>query len=201
MNSYKKINLQEQELKNKKAKSKKNIIQHKPVFDKFDYHAIEEVIKSGWVSEGEKTKTFEKKFSSFVGTRYAVATTSGTSALFLCLAASGIKPKDEVIIPNLTFAATAMAVKLAGAKPVLTEINQSDFTISTNSIKKKITKKTNAIIPVHLNGRCANLDELKEICAKYNLTLIEDAAQALGSKYNNIYEHFKNIAFNLIHTN
>jgi len=95
----------------------------------------------------------------------------------------GIKKNDEIIVPNTTFVATATAVKLSGGKPVLTEINENDFTISLESIRKKITKKTKAVIPVHLNGRCTQLDELKEICEKYNLRILEDASQALGSKY------------------
>jgi perosamine synthetase len=163
-------------------KSKK-ILQHKPIFDQNDADTVSKIIKSGWVSEGEETEKFQNNYKKFVGAKYAIATTSGTAAIFLSLIGSGIKPNDEVIIPNITFIATASAVKLAGAKPVLAEVNEKDFTISLESVKKKITKKTKGIIPVHLNGRNTNLDELIEISNKFNLKIIEDASQGLGSKY------------------
>jgi len=159
------------------------ILQHKPIFDEKDEKAVAKVIRSGWISEGEETKKFQENYRKFVGTKYAVATTSGTAAIFLALAGSGIKPGDEVIVPNMTFVATATAVKLLGAKPIIAEINADDFTISLSSIRKKITKRTKAIIPVHLNGRTTELDELKEICNKLGIKLIEDASQGLGSKY------------------
>lgn len=163
----------------------KAIPQHKPIFDKSDADAVYKIIKSGWVSEGSETKKFEEHVRKFVGTKYAIATTSGTAAIFLSLAGCNVKANDEVIVPNVTFVATAMAVKLAGAKPILAEVNKDNFTISIPDIQKKITKKTKAIIPVHLNGRSTELDELKEISKKHNLSIIEDASQALGSKYKN----------------
>jgi len=169
-----------------KSKSTQTL-QHKPVFDASDVKAVANAVKSGWISEGPLTKEFEDKYRKFVGTKYAVATTSGTAAIFLALAGSGINPGAEVIVPNMTFVATATAVKLLGAKPVLAEINEDNFTISISSIKKKITKKTKAIIPVHLNGRTTELNELKEICNKYDIKLIEDASQGLGSKYGKKY--------------
>lgn len=158
-------------------------LQHKPIFDASDVKAVANAVKSGWISEGPLTKEFENRYRKFVGTKYAVATTSGTAAIFLALAGSGIKSGDEVIVPNMTFVATATAVKLLGAKPILAEINEDNFTMAISSIQKKITKKTKAIIPVHLNGRTTELDELKEICNKSNIKLIEDASQGLGSKY------------------
>jgi len=167
------------------ALMEKNILQHKPIFDQKDIDAITKTIKNNWVSEGPETKKFQENYRKFVGTKYAIATTSGTTAIFLSLIGTGIKPTDEVIIPNVTFIATASAVKMLGAKPILTEIDESNFTISLNSIKKKISKKTKAIIPVHLNGRCTDFDELIELAKKFNLKIIEDASQGLGSKYNN----------------
>jgi len=163
--------------------SKKIIVQHKPIFDKKDAKSVYDVIKSGWISEGKETKKIEDNFKKFIGTKYAVATTSGTSAISLALMACGIKRNDEVIIPNLTFAATANAVKLVGAKPILTEIDDNNFSVSLMELKKNISPKTKAIIPVHFNGRSTNLDELAEICERHDLMMIEDAAQALGSKY------------------
>jgi len=122
-------------------RKEKMIIHHKPIFDQKDAEAVNEVIKHGWISEGPETKKFEENCRKFIGTKYAMATTSGTTALFLALASVGIQRNDEVIIPNMTFAATAMAVELAGAKPVLSEINEDDFTISVESVKKKNNKK------------------------------------------------------------
>lgn len=163
------------------------ILQHKPIFDEADAKAVAKVVRSGWISEGEETKKFQESYRKLVGTKYAVATTSGTAAIFLSLVATGIKRGDEVVVPNITFVATAMAVKLLGAKVILADINEDNFTLSNESIKKKITKKTKAIIPVHLNGRSADLVELQEICSKFDLKLIEDASQALGSKYDGKY--------------
>jgi perosamine synthetase len=163
---------------------RKNILQHKPIFDQNDIDAITKTIKNNWVSEGPETKKFQENFRKFVGTKYAIITTSGTAAIFLSLMGAGIKPNDEVIIPNITFIATASAVKMLGAKPILAEIDENNFTISLNSIKRKISKKTKGIIPVHLNGRCTDFDELIELATKNNLKIIEDASQGLGSKYN-----------------
>jgi len=164
-------------------KYKKIILQHKPIFDQNDAKAIARTIKNDWVSEGPETKKFQENYRKFVGTKYAIATTSGTTAIFLALMGAGIKQEDEVIIPNTTFIATASAVKLLGAKPVLAEVDENNFTISLTSIKKKISKKTKGIIPVHLNGRSTDFDELIELAKKFNLKIIEDAAQGLGSKY------------------
>ena len=159
------------------------ILQHKPIFDRNDVKAVTRVLESGWISEGVETKKFQENFRKFLGTKYAIATTSGTVAIFLSLLGAGIKPNDEVIIPNVTFVATASAVKLAGAKPILAEIDKNNFTISIDSIRKKITKKTAGVIPVHLNGRTTNLNELLELAENHNIRIIEDASQGLGSKY------------------
>jgi len=166
-----------------KKNNHKTIPQHQPIFDKSDAEAVYNVIKSGWVSEGSETKKFQENFRKFVGTKYAIATTSGTTAIFLSLVGSGIKPGDEVIIPNMTYVATANAVRLAGAKPILTEIDPENFTISIESVKKNISKKTFAVIPVHLNGRSGDLDELYDMSKKNGFRIVEDASQALGSKY------------------
>jgi len=159
----------------------KLILQHTPLFDKSDVTSVSKVIESGWVSEGSLTKQFEEEYAKFTGVKYAVTTTSGTAAISLSLLASWVKPKDEVLIPDITFVATANAVKMIGAKPVLVDVNSKNFTISIEEIKKKITKKTTAIIPVHLNGRPTYMDELMEIAKRSNLKIIEDASQALGS--------------------
>jgi len=159
------------------------ILQHKPIFDRNDAKAVARTIKNDWISEGPETKKFQENYRKLVGTKYAIATTSGTAAIFLALVAAGIKKGDEVIVPNITFIATASAVKLAGAKPILAEVREDNFTISLRSIRKKITKKTKGIIPVHLNGRTTELAELLEIAKKHNIRVIEDASQGLGSKF------------------
>lgn len=164
-------------------KKREIILQHKPIFDESDAESVKNVIKSGWVSEGPETKKFEENFRKFIGTKYAIAASSGTAAIFLSLLGSGVKAGDEVIIPNITFIATANAVVLAGAKPVFAEINKDNFTISLDSVRRKITKKTSAIIPVHLNGRSTELSELIELSEKFNLRIVEDASQGVGSKY------------------
>ena len=163
------------------------IPQHIPNFDEADIRSIQLPLKNNWVSEGPETKLFEENYRKFIGTKYAIATTSGTSALFLALSSCKLKPSDEVIVPNITFVATANAVKLAGAKPVLADIDSNTFTLSLDSIKLKITKQTKCIILVHLNGRGSNIEETSEFCQKNNLFMIEDAAQALGSKYKKKY--------------
>ncbi len=136
-------------------------------------------------NEGILTREFEKIISKVLEVKYVTATTSGTIAIFLALKALKIGYNDEVIIPNLTFAATANAVKLAGAKPILVDINEQNLLIDTNKIKKKINKKTKAIIAVHVSGRGSNIIKLKKISKKYKINLIEDAAEAFYSKYKN----------------
>ena len=146
---------------------------------------LKNVLSKEIPNEGILTREFEKKISKHLKVKYVTATTSGTIAIFLALKALKIKDKDEVIIPNLTFAATANAVKLAGAKPILVDINEKDLLIDVEKLKKKITKKTKAIIAVHISGRGSNIQQLKAISKKFKINLIEDAAEAFSSKHKN----------------
>lgn len=135
--------------------------------------------KSPWVEKFEKA--FAKKIS---GTKYAVAVNSGTSALFLALKALGIGSGDEVIIPTLTMIATINAVSWVGAKPVLIDsTSYEDWNIDPSSIEKKISKKTKAILPVHIYGYPCNMDKINSIAKKHKLYIIEDAAEAMGTLY------------------
>jgi len=142
------------------------------------------VLKSNFVNEGKQTKKFEDKICKLLNVKYAVCTTSGTTAIFLALKASGIKYNDEVIVPNITFPATVNAVKMAGGKPVLVDVNPSTLLIDEYSLIKKISKKTKFIVPVHISGRGSNIQNLIKICKKKSIKVIEDAAEAFGSKYN-----------------
>ena len=146
---------------------------------------LKKVLSKEIPNEGFLTKKFEKNISNQLRVKYVTATTSGTMAIFLALKALKIGYSDEVIIPNITFAATANAVILSGAKPILVDINENNLLIDINKIKKKINKKTKAIIAVHVSGRGSNIKQLKTVSKKYNIKLIEDAAEAYASKFDN----------------
>lgn len=145
---------------------------------------VTDALKSGWVSsQGKYIDEFEKSFARFCGTRYAVSVANGTAALHLALLSLGIKPGDEVIVPTLTFIATVNAVKYVGAKPVFADSEKSNWCIDPQEIEKKITRRTRAIIIVHLYGHPADMDPILKIAHKYNLYVIEDAAEAHGAEY------------------
>jgi len=127
---------------------------------------------------------FEKDLAKYLGVNHAIGVADGTMALLTSLMASGIGRGDEVIVPSHTFIASAAAIHHTGAKPILAEC-QADHLINPNSIVKLITSKTKAIMPVQLNGRTANMDAISKIATEYNLIIIEDSCQALGSKYKN----------------
>jgi len=142
-----------------------------------------ETLRSGWWGTGPKTKLLEKKFCHYKNCRYAVALNSCTAALHLALNVLGIGPDDEVITTPLTFAATANVIIHCGAKPVFADINKKTWNIDPWEIEKKITKKTKAIIPVHLHGRPCQMDQIIKLAKKYKLFIVEDAAHAVEAKY------------------
>lgn len=145
---------------------------------------VTECILTGWVSSAGKFVTrFEEMFAEFCGTRYAVATSNGTMALHLALLSIGIGPGDEVIVPTLTFIATANAVTYTGARPVFVDSEPKTWNIDPNLIESVITSRTRAIIPVHLYGHPADMGPIIEIAARHNLAVIEDAAEAHGACY------------------
>ena len=145
--------------------------------------AYQRVMQSGWYILGEEVKEFEREFSKFAGSKYCVGVGNGLDALHLGLVALGVKQGDEVIVPSNTYIATWIAVSLTGAKPVPVEPNEGTFNINPELIEKAITKRTKAIIPVHLYGQPAEMDPIMEIAKENNLFVLDDAAQAHGAKY------------------
>src|SRR3989344_5230791 len=148
-----------------------------------DITEVVKVLKSDWITQGPKIEEFEKTLARYVSAKYAVAVSNGTAALHLACLVAGIGPSDEVIIPTLSFVATANCVLYCGAKPVLVDVYEDTLTINVEDVENKITKKTKAIIAVDFAGHPADWDKLKELAKKHNLILIDDAAHALGSKY------------------
>jgi len=157
---------------------------YKPYFNKEELKLVARCIKTGWVSSaGKNILIFEDKFKKYIGTKYASATSSGTSALHLALLALGIGKGDEVILPALTHIATANAVIYTSAKPIFIDSEPFTYNIDPTKIEEKITKRTKAIIVVHLYGHPANLEPILKLAKKYNFYVIEDGAQALGAEY------------------
>ncbi len=159
-----------------------------PIIGKEEISAVTSILRNGALTSsanqgGKHVQAFEKSAASFVKSRYAIAVNSGTAALQAALYALDIKKGDEVLVPSFTFVATANAIVSTGAKPVFVDILKENYTIDPDDLQKKITKKTRAIIPVHLYGNVANVEKLSEISKKHNLPIIEDAAQSLGSTY------------------
>ena len=147
-------------------------------------NAYRQVVDNGWFIRGEECRKFERDFADYVGASYCVGVASGLDALSLIMMALGIGEGDEVIVPANTFIATALAVSVAGAKPVFVDPDINDFNIDVEKIEAKITQKTRAIIAVHLQGRPADMDAVNEIAQRYQLKVVEDAAQAHGARYN-----------------
>ncbi len=159
-----------------------------PILGKEELSAVISVVKSGGLTSaskdgGKNVQEFEKLVRTFVKTKYAVSVNSGTAALQAALYALDIKKGDEVIVPSFTFVASANAVASTGAKPIFADILKGNFTIDPESIEKKITRKTRAIMPVHLYGHISSIAKIRDIAKKYNLSVVEDAAQSLGSSF------------------
>ncbi|MDD4538071.1 MAG: DegT/DnrJ/EryC1/StrS family aminotransferase [Lentisphaeria bacterium] len=156
-----------------------------PKFSDEAIAAVEAVMRSGKVNywTGPKGMEFEKKFAAWQGSKYAISVNSGTSALHVALAALGIGPGDEVIVPSYTFIATGFSVVQAGAIPRFADVNLDDHCISIASAEKLVTARTKAIIPVHLYGNVCDMDPLFAFAKKHNLFIIEDNAEAIGGEY------------------
>lgn len=145
--------------------------------------AIHRVLDIGWYILGEETVAFEKEFSNYIGVRHSMGVGSGTEALHLALTACGVSREDEVITVSHTAVATVAAIELAGAHPVLVDIEPDYYTLNPSSLEGVITPRTKAIIPVHLYGQPADVESIMEISRRHNLYVIEDCAQAHGALF------------------
>jgi len=155
-----------------------------PTLDGNEKKYLMKCIEDGWISsEGPYVKQFEEQFAAYVGHRYGIAVTNGTTALDIAIKALGITQDDEVIIPTFTIISCASSVVLAGAKPVVVDCDIKTWNMDVKKIEEKITKKTKAIMAVHIYGLAVDMDPLLALTKKYNLKIIEDSAQAHGLKY------------------
>jgi perosamine synthetase len=198
-----------------KKLKKKNFFKtslHNPKFYTNDKKALVKAIDDGWVStKGPSIKLFEKKLSKYLNCKYCIATNTGTAGLFIALKSLGIKKKNEVILPNITFVASANAILYCDAVPHLVDTNQNDFNISAeklqkylneivifkngNPFNKKTGNKIFGVMVVHIYGHMCEMDKIKYICKIFKLKVIEDATEALGSKYKNKFiSHYSNVA-------
>tara|TARA_Y100000593_G_scaffold92396_1_gene183904 strand:+ start:4549 stop:5673 length:1125 start_codon:yes stop_codon:yes gene_type:complete len=157
--------------------------QFQPFIGDEEYKAIKSCFDINWITEGPKSKEFSENLLELMGSKYGVFAQNGTIALYLGLRAIGIGRGDEVIVPNFTFIASANAVEMCGAKPVFVDINEDDLQINIKDCNRVLNKNTKAIMPVHIFGLSANMDEVMDFSNKNNLKVIEDAAQAIGVKW------------------
>ncbi len=145
--------------------------------------AVQQVVKSRWLTMGAVTREFEEEFAAYAGARHAIAVTNATAALHLACVAAGLGPGDEAVLPSLTFVATANAVRYAGAVPVFADIQgENDLNISPQAIEARITPRTRAIVAVHYGGYPCDMPAILALAERYGLTVIEDAAHAAGSQ-------------------
>lgn len=154
-----------------------------PQIGKEEIRAVTQVMKSGMLAQGPKVKEFEEKFAKFIGTKYAIAVSSGTTALEVALRAYGIGSGDEVITTPFTFIASANSILYTGAKPVFVDIDEATFNLDPDKIEAAITKKTKAIMPVHLYGSACDMTKIMAIAKKHKLAVIEDACQSHGAQW------------------
>ncbi len=151
--------------------------------DDKDIEAVNEVLRSDFITCGPKVDEFERSLAEYTGAKYAVAVSNGTAALHCACIAAGIGPGDEVIVSPITFAASANCILYCGATPVFADINIETYNIDPARIREKITDKTKAVIAVDFTGQAVEIDEIKKICDENNLLFIEDAAHSIGTKY------------------
>ena len=158
-----------------------------PKIGEEEIEAVVNVMRRGPLTNalgvGPMVTQFEKKFAEFAGVKHAIAVNTGTAALHSAIVAAGVKQGDEVILPSFTFVATAEAVVMAGGKPVFTDIDPDTYNISPIEIEKNVTEKTKAVVPVDLYGLSADIKPIRKIAGKYDLSVVEDAAQAHGATY------------------
>ena len=154
-----------------------------PLIEDDDIAAVVDSLKSNWITKGPKTHEFEKRFAEYIGVKYAIAVNSCTAGLHLALVAAGISAGDEVITTPMTFASSANVIIHSGATPVFADVDPVTMNIDVNEIRKKMTPRTKAIIPVHLAGHPCEMDEIMDLAREHNLFVLEDAAHAVYTKY------------------
>ena len=157
---------------------------YEPWISNADKQIVNKALEQSMLTLGPQLEKFEASFCKYTKSKYAIAVSNGTAALHLSLKALGIKEHDEVIIPDLTFVADASAVLASNAKPVVVDINKNNFFLSISNLKKNITRRTKAIIPVHIYGQVCNIDDVLDVARNNNLKIIEDCAHAIGTFYN-----------------
>ena len=168
--------------------SKDMIAINKPWMDEQEQREVVSVLQENALTTaardgGKRVRNFESQMKSYLGVKHVLAVNSGTAALHAALLALDIKQGDEVLLPSFTFVATANAVVAAGAKPVFVDVKRDDSTIDVSDLKSKITKKSKVVIPVHLYGHPADMDEIGELADKHSIKVVEDACQSLGSTF------------------
>ncbi|MEX2192349.1 MAG: DegT/DnrJ/EryC1/StrS family aminotransferase [Nitrosarchaeum sp.] len=154
-----------------------------PCIEKEEHEAIQKVMNSNWLTQGPITQKLEKKISQTIGSKHTIVMNNGTSSLICSLLSHGIGPNDEVIVPSFTFVATVNAILSVGAKPILIDCDPKTFNTDVNLVKRKITKKTKAIIPVDVSGMPVDIDSFRDLTQEKNIILIQDSAESLGAKY------------------
>ncbi len=156
----------------------------RPSITQLETRAVLEVMQSGWLTTGAKALEFEERFRAFVGSDFAVAVTSGTAAMHVVFHGLNIGPGDEVITPSLTWVSTINLIELMGAKPVFVDVDRHNLMTSAEHIEKLITRRTKAIVPVHFAGAACDVDSINSLIGERQITLIEDTAHAVGTKFN-----------------
>lgn len=160
------------------------IVFGKPEITNSDIDAVTGTLKTGWISTGPRVTEFENAIRKYIGCRYTVAVNSCTAGLFLSLLCNGVGKGDEVIVPSMTFCATANVVEHLGAKPVFVDIEDDSYCMDPESFRNAITEKTKVVIPVHFGGVPCNMNLISKYAKEHNITVIEDSAHALGTTYN-----------------
>jgi len=156
---------------------------HKPYITEEEIKAVEDVLRKGWLTYGKKSIEFEEKFKNYIGSKFAIAVNSCTACLHLALRVIGLKEGDEVIVPTITFVATAEVVRYFNAKPIMVDVERDTHLMDISKVERLITKRTKAIIPVHYAGQPVDLEPLMEIAREYKLYVIEDSAHSLPAWY------------------
>src|SRR5512139_3337862 len=153
-----------------------------PLIDEGAIAEVVDTLRSGWITTGPKVKQFENQCAEYVDTRHAIAVSSCTAALHLSLAAMDVGPGDEVIVPTITFCATANVVIHLGATPVIVDVDRN-FHVTADAVRRAITARTKAIVPVHYGGQACDLAAILAVADEYGIPVIEDAAHAIGTEY------------------